>query len=59
MPGPGPDQYGIYLVHYGGGEDPGGPLSDRDLAVKFKATYPGLAGTVDVAGRSQTWTFAV
>jgi hypothetical protein len=59
VPGPARDQYGIYLVHYGGGEDPGGPLSDRRLAAKFRATYPDLAETVDVAGRGQAWTFGL
>jgi hypothetical protein len=50
---------GTYLVHYSGAEDPGGPLSDRALALKFRREYPDLASWVDVASRGQCWTFAV
>lgn len=50
-------QYGAYLVHYSGWEDPGGMLSDAELKEKFDATYPRLAPLVRVAQRGQTWRF--
>ncbi|MHC4127959.1 MAG: MBL fold metallo-hydrolase [Planctomycetota bacterium] len=51
--------HGIYLVHYGGGEDPGGAMSDRRLAARFRAAYPDLADTVGVAARGQAWAFGL
>jgi hypothetical protein len=56
-PQPSGGHHGVYLVHYGGREDPEGPLSDRGLAEKFRAAYPDLAATVDVAQRGEAWTF--
>lgn len=53
------DHYGIYLVHYGGGEDPDGILDDTKLEAKFQQTYPTLAGIVRVAKRGQRWSFRV
>jgi hypothetical protein len=53
----GPNRYGIFLVHYGGGEDPEGMLTDPQLLSKFRTTYGQLAGTVDVAARGQFWYF--
>ncbi len=57
LPDPAQDCHGVYLVHYGGGEDPGGAMSDAQLANRFKTTYPGLATLVNVAKRGQSWTF--
>ena len=54
----GPNLYGAYLVHFGGGEDPDGAISDSDLDVRFRRLYPHLAGIVGVARRGQQWTFA-
>lgn len=54
----GPNRYGIFLVHYGGGEDPDGMLTDLALRAKFRTTYPHLASVVQVAGRGQSWSFA-
>ena len=48
---------GISLVHYSGAEDPGGPMSDGELAQKFRREYPDLAPWVNVAARGQCWTF--
>lgn len=50
-------QYGAYLVHYSGWEDPGGMLSDAALKEKFDAAYPQLAAVVRVAQRGQLWRF--
>jgi len=58
-PAPADGHHGIYLVHYGGREDPGGALSDRRLAAKLRAAYPDLADTVGVAARGQAWTFGL
>lgn len=57
--GPTTDHYGVYLVHYGGGEDPDGILDDTKLETKFQQTYPTLAGIVRVAKRGQHWSFSV
>lgn len=50
-------QYGAWLVHYSGLEDPWGMLTDADLKDRFDAAYPHLAGVVRVAGRGQRWEF--
>ncbi len=55
----GPEQYGVFLVHYGGGEDTGGTIADAELEARFRATWPSLAPTVGVARRGQTWTFSM
>ena len=55
----GPERYGAYLVHFGGGEDPGGAITDSELEVRFRRSYPDLARTVGVARRSQNWRFTV
>jgi len=52
-----PERYGVFLVHYGGGEDPGGTVSDGVLELRFRQTYPELSRLVGVARRGQTWTF--
>jgi len=54
----GPEQYGVSLVHYGGGEDAGGTIGDSALEAKFKATWPSLAPLVAVARRGQMWRFS-
>jgi glyoxylase-like metal-dependent hydrolase (beta-lactamase superfamily II) len=51
------EQYGAYLVHYSGWEDPGGMLSDDQLKEKFDRTFPAVADLVRVARRGQTWSF--
>lgn len=56
-PDPAQDRHGVYLVHYGGGEDPDGAMSDAQLASKFKSTYPELGPLVNVAKRGQSWSF--
>ena len=53
------EQYGAYLVHYSGWEDPWGMLSDADLKDKFDQTYPELAHIVRVAKRGQQWSFTL
>ncbi len=53
----GQHRYGLFLVHYGGGEDPGGMLTDAQLLSKFQATYGHLASVVGVASRGQSWVF--
>jgi phosphoribosyl 1,2-cyclic phosphodiesterase len=56
-PDPALDRHGIYLVHYGGGEDPNGAMPDARLADRFQSTYPDLAPFVKVAERGQSWSF--
>jgi hypothetical protein len=54
---PARQQYGAWLVHYSGLEDPWGILSDADLKARFDAAYPHLADIVRVAARGQVWQF--
>lgn len=53
------EQYGAYLVHYSGWEDPWGMLTDAQLKARFDAHFPALAATVRVAGRGQQWQFGL
>ncbi len=53
------EQYGAYLVHYSGLEDPGGMLTDRQLKEKFDEAFPALANVVRVAERGQRWGFSL
>lgn len=50
-------QYGAWLVHYSGLEDPWGMLTDAELKARFDAAWPRLADLVRVAGRGQVWEF--
>lgn len=52
-------QYGAYLVHYSGWEDPGGMLTDRELKDKFDTIFPHLSNVVRVAQRGQLWNFSL
>jgi hypothetical protein len=52
------EQYGAYLLHYSGWEDPWGMLTDSQLKTKFDDAFPTLVGVVRVAGRGQRWTFS-
>ncbi|MCP4422006.1 MAG: hypothetical protein GY805_35780 [Chloroflexi bacterium] len=51
------EQYGAYLVHYSGREDPWGMLTDGQLKKRFDDTYPSLASVVRPARRGQQWHF--
>jgi hypothetical protein len=51
------EQYGAYLVHYSGWEDPEGMLTDQQLKAKFDQTFPSFAPVVRVAERGQHWSF--
>lgn len=53
------EQYGAYLVHYSGWEDPWGMLTDAQLKARFDQHFPALAGTVRVARRGQQWQFSL
>jgi hypothetical protein len=50
-------QYGAYLVHYSGWEDPWGMLTDQQLKAKFDETFPEFSQVVRVAERGQYWYF--
>lgn len=50
--------YGIYFVHYGGGEDPK-KLSESKLKNKFDKEYPEFAEIVQIAKRGQKWNFSL
>ena len=50
-------QYGAYLVHYSGMEDPWGMLTDSQLQERIDETYPSLANLLRPAGRGQQWHF--
>ncbi len=50
-------RYGVFLVHYGGLEDPKGPMSDKDVLIKLQAKYPRLRNVVGMATRGQLWKF--
>jgi hypothetical protein len=56
---PAEEQYGAYLVHYSGWEDPWGMLTDQELKARFDHSFPGLAGVVRVAERGQQWYFSL
>lgn len=52
-------RHGIYLVHYSGYEDPGGALSDQEMALRFEREYPEYSGWVGAAARGQSWRFEI
>ncbi|MFN8457778.1 MAG: MBL fold metallo-hydrolase [Anaerolineae bacterium] len=52
------EQYGAYLVHYSGWEDPHGALTDPQLKATFDQTFPAFAPVVQVAQRGQRWCFS-
>ena len=56
---PGQEQYGAYLVHYSGWEDPWGMLADDQLKARFDRAFPRLSEVVRVAERGQRWSFAL
>lgn len=56
---PAQEQYGAYLVHYSGWEDPWGMLTDQELKARFDRSFPGLAKVVRVAERGQQWCFSL
>lgn len=56
---PAREQYGAYLVHYSGREDPCGMLTDAQLKEKFDRAFPSLSSLVRVAARGQQWSFRV
>ena len=51
------ENYGAYLVHYSGWEDPWGMLTDSQLKTRFDNTFPTLADVIRVAERGQQWVF--
>lgn len=53
----GSSQYGLYFVHYGGGEDPSGVMQDGELECKFRSHYKKISGFAGVARRGQRWRF--
>jgi len=54
---PDQQQYGAWLVHYSGLEDPWGMLTDADLKARLDAAWPHLAALVRIAARGQVWEF--
>ncbi len=51
------EQYGAYLLHYSGWEDPWGMLTDLQLKERFDNAFPSLSNLVRVAERGQRWRF--